>query len=110
MDLADTILGKSIPEFSSVFGVSLLPSPPAEPGIPRYLEFPDKGISIVLDENDVATTVQLWPDGIEAEYREYKGELPAGLSFRSSRSEARSKLGAPEKFNDGEPGEGVLGG
>jgi hypothetical protein len=58
----------------------------------------------------VAITLQLWPEGIEPEYGEYQGALPAGLTFDSSRTETRLKLGVPEKSNDGAPGEGILGG
>jgi hypothetical protein len=111
IEIVEAIVGRRVAEFSGVFGTTpLVPPPPTLPGEPRYLEFPERGISIVLGDNDVADTLQLWPDGVEPAYHQYQGSLPAALTFASSREEARNKLGAPIKSSEGGQGKGMFGG
>jgi len=111
MPLEDDVLGKRPAEFAHAFGLTRLkPPPPTAEGEPRYLEFPDRGVSIVLDESDVAICVQLWSEGRSDEYQGYGGPLPKGLTFGSSRDVVRATLGKPVKSENGGPGKGLFGG
>jgi hypothetical protein len=72
----------------------------------RYLEVPDEGLTVTLNEQLEISTIFLYADGIEG-FRQYGKPLPAGLLFSMSRSEVREYLGEP--YRSGEPlGTGLM--
>ena len=100
------VLGRHISRFAEVLGVPVkIPDRPPEGdpdyALSRYVELPERGCSILIDWNDVATCVQFYGGGKDAAYQQYRGELPLGLTFDSSRDDVRRALGQPLRYNDG---------
>jgi hypothetical protein len=103
------LLGKPFLAFSAELGSDApAPPPPRPPGEPRYLELPEQGVCIVLDETDTATCVQFFPDARIPRYARYQGPLPGDIEFTFSRDQARAALGEPTRENAG-GGKGLLG-
>ena len=61
-----------------------------------YVSLPDKGISLVLPDNQTVGAVQLYGQGHQG-FSAFGGELPGGVAFGMDRSAVRAKLGAPDK-------------
>lgn len=64
-----------------------------------YWESPHSGITILVT-NNVVNSIFLHADGKD-EFSQYQGSLPYGLTFSSSRDDARAILGAPVSSSDG---------
>ncbi len=60
----------------------------------RYASRPDRGFSLVLDEDDRISTVQLYRHGHQG-FSRYAGATPGGLSFEMDRAAVRGRLGPP---------------
>lgn len=103
------VLGKSISDFANFFGIAEIEAPIAVPGERRYLTFPEKGIGLILDDGDVARTLQLFNAGVSKRYSQYQGPLPNQIGFLSSRVDVRREFGNPERASDGGPGKGIGG-
>lgn len=99
------LVGKHLSQFISVLGYPIVaPSRPPqgdpEFGLDRYIELPNRGICVLIDWNDTCSCVQFFGAKNEMSYEEYTGELPAGLTFKSSRSAVREVMGVPVESND----------
>jgi hypothetical protein len=66
-----------------------------------YLNAKTAGISFALEKDGSVRTVFLYSQGFEG-FAQYLGSLPAGLTFSSSRVDARAAMGSP--VMSGEPG------
>lgn len=107
-----TLVGKQLRELSATLGYFVGPDRPPEGdpeyGLDRYIEFPDRGLAIVIDWNDVCSCVQLFGANKEPSYQQYAGPLPEGLTFNSSRCDVREALGVPVESRDGGVGKSEL--
>lgn len=100
------LLGRHISRFAEILGAPVrIPDRPPEGdpdyGLSRYVELPERGCAIIIDWDDVATTVQFYSAEKDPNYKQYRGELPRGVTFNSSRDAVRSALGQPMQYNDG---------
>ncbi len=103
------LLGKSFSVFAPELGLRASALPPRRSlGEPRYLDLPEQGLCIVLDEADTAICVQLFPEARNPRYAPYRGRLPGDIEFTFSRDRARTALGEPMRENAG-GGKGLLG-
>jgi hypothetical protein len=69
-----------------------------------YYSFKSEGISLCFSNPDNRlTAIILYSEGAD-HFRQYKGDLPFGLSFQLTRREVESILGQPEEFG----GNGVI--
>lgn len=66
-----------------------------------YYQFRPKGMCLSFDVTDKLKSVHLYSEGSDG-YRQYKGELPFGLSFQLSRREVESVIGKPEDVGGGD--------
>jgi hypothetical protein len=115
-DFADAVVGRHLDEFRARFRGGNFKVPAfngegdEEYGRNRYLEFPELGISIILDDANIAIAIQLYSAHTDPdEYREYEGILPGDLNFQSSRADARVFFGLPIRQSQGGPGTGLMG-
>jgi hypothetical protein len=60
----------------------------------RYATRPERGFSLVLDDDDRISTVQLYRHGHQG-FSRYAGATPGGLSFEMDRNAVRGRLGQP---------------
>lgn len=116
MELAKNVIGRNVKDFRKSFRDGKFDLPPKyfegdeEWGWNRYLEFPELGVSIVLDESDRATALQLYSVNTDPpEYHEYQGDLIGGLNFTSNKDDVRKILGCPVRESDGGLGTGLKG-
>jgi hypothetical protein len=100
-----SLLGEHVRELAPTLGFFVVPDRPPEGdpeyGLDRYIEFPERGLAILIDWNDVCSCIQLFSAKREPAYQQYTGPLPEGLAFNSSRIEVRGALGAPVESHDG---------
>jgi hypothetical protein len=59
-----------------------------------HYEWKEHGISFLV-QNDAVSAIHLYADGVH-KYKQYRGELPAGLRFSNIRGDVENKLGQPE--------------
>ncbi len=100
------LVGKHVSEFLPTLGPSLaVPQRPPEGdpeyGLDRYIECQDRGLAVMINENDICCCVQLFGAGKDPSYDPYAGDLPGGTKFSNSRSEVRGVMGPPVKSSDG---------
>lgn len=86
------LIDRHISEFASVLGYPVpvpdrVPEGDPEFGLDRYIEQQDRGFSVVVDWDDIATCVQFYSAEKDPSCSRYSGSLPAGLSFESSRAD-----------------------
>ncbi len=100
-----TLIGKHVREFAPTLGYFVVPDRPPEGdpeyGLDRYIEFPDRGLAILIDWNDVCSCVQLFGANKAPSYQQYAGPLPEGLAFNSTRIYVRGVLGIPVESRNG---------
>jgi hypothetical protein len=60
----------------------------------RYLRSPGDGLQVKLTEDGVILAIFLFGEGKEG-FSQFRGELPAGLSFASTPADTLKTLGAP---------------
>lgn len=60
----------------------------------RYASRPKRGFSLVLDDEDRISTIQLYRHGHQG-FGRYAGATPGGLSFEMDRNAVRRRLGQP---------------
>ena len=114
MNIIETqLIGQHLSEFAKVLGFPVaVPSRPPEGdpdyGLDRYLAFPERGFSIVLDWNDIARCVQLFGGEEDQNYVRYAGALLPGVGFENSRAEIRHAMGPPAESRIA-GGSGILG-
>jgi hypothetical protein len=66
----------------------------------RYLTAKEQGLSIVANPNMAITSLQLYGQDTQG-FQQYSAALPHNLIFGESSTEARKKLGMPEKSGTG---------
>jgi hypothetical protein len=71
-----------------------------------YLNARNHGISLALTKKGNVETIFLYAEGHEG-FSEFKGELPSGIRFGSSRKDVRSLMGEPMMAGE-IGGEGVM--
>ena len=111
MQTVTDLLGKTATKAASLLGQPCTVEPPVvDPGEGRYIELPLSGMSLVVDEADRISHVQLHGPGRSEGYEAYRGTFWPGLDFQSGRNAVRAALGTPATSDDGGPGLGLFGG
>ena|ERR1044072_4904690 len=97
-----SILGKNLNDAEVTNFLSSIGDKPETLGVDiTYYIYKKKGLSLVFDENLLLSSAQLYPQGVDG-YDEYKGDLPPGITFHTSRAEVRAKYGIPAASGGGE--------
>ncbi len=99
MNQITDLLGKRYADLmlSSFFGPHM---PEAEPiGDQSYVSLPDKGVSLLLPDNERVGVIQLYGAGHEG-FSSFEGAVPRGVAFAMPRTAVRKQLGEPK--NSGE--------
>ncbi|WP_156878218.1 hypothetical protein [Sphingopyxis sp. QXT-31] len=94
------LVGRHISSFADVLGFTVVvpdrfPEGDPEYGMDRYIEYPDRGFTILVNSADVCSCVQFFDGRKEPDYEQYAGTFPYGLTFDSSRTDVRSAMGVP---------------
>ena len=76
----------------------ILPAP-EQIGDRAYINLPERGLSLALNEDAVVIAIQLFSEGHEG-FSEWAGPLPGDLTFQDGRAAVRHKLGAPDQAKD----------
>ena len=109
--ISNEALGKDLVYISNLLGVTVPMLPPRRAlGEPRYAEFPNIGVSIILNDYDLVTCIQLWSEKRSEQYAGYGGALPGGVNFDNSQEEVRRIYGEPISSDKGGSGRGLFGG
>jgi hypothetical protein len=99
-----SILGKDINSAEMRAWLSNLGTPEKFGNDDRYYyDYKSKGIRLVFTRTRRLNIISLYSEGVDG-YRQYKGNLPYGLSFQSSRKEIESILGTPNMSSEGVSG------
>jgi hypothetical protein len=72
-----------------------------------YINGRDAGIAFALNEKNEIRAIFLYAEGVE-DFCQYQADLPAGLSFFSSRAEVRASMGIAPSFSGEAGGEGIF--
>lgn len=102
----DRFIDRRVSEFLPLLSPSLgvLAQPPEgdpEYGLDRHIEFPDRGLAVMINASDVCCCVQFFGAGKDPSYCEYVGALPGGVRFTNSRGVARTIMGPLVRGSDG---------
>jgi hypothetical protein len=116
MSIEDDILGKKPEEFRYLFPGEIFFVPeiakPNDPefGLDRYIELCSLGMSIVIEDGDIASCLQLFSaERRPGKYTQFQGSLIGGLTFGSHREDARRIFGLPIRSSAGGLGTGLMG-
>jgi hypothetical protein len=105
-----SLLGKDPQDAVDLLGTAYVtPEEDRVEGERVYLEYPRKGISLILNERGLIFCVQLYGEGTDANYVCFESEVLEGVSLSSARSEVRSALGVPIRSSEGAAGKGLFG-
>ena len=74
-----------------------------------YLEFREKGVSLILNEEATIFCIQLYGEGCDEDYACFHGSLPGGLRLSSAYAEVRAALGDPFGSAHGAANKGLFG-
>jgi hypothetical protein len=74
-----------------------------------YLEFREKGVSLILNEEATIFCIQLYGEGCAEDYSCFHGILLGGLQLSSGCAEVRGALGEPLSSAQGAAGKGLFG-
>lgn len=78
-----------------------IPVPPVEIiGDEGYMEFRHMGVSLVLPDGVLISSVHLHGDGHDG-YVPYRGDIPGGIGFFMGRNRVRESLGSPIQSGGG---------
>lgn len=80
-----------------------------EPDQRVYVEFREKGVSLILNEEATIFCIQLYGEGCEEDYSCFHGSLLGKLQLSSGCAEVRAALGEPLRSAQGAAGKGLFG-